>query len=1704
MKKAILTLSFSLTLLTVLSQVYNNEWIDYNKTYYKFRLGGSEGLIRIPQTALAAVGLNATPAEQFQLWRNGQQVAIYTSVPSGPLGGAGYIEFWGVPNDGKPDKEVYITPAYQLSDKWSLFSDSVAYFLTVNPAGGNLRFNTITNNVAGNVLPPEAYFTYAYKYFPRDAINGGFAAVVGEYVFSSSFDKGEWWDSYEFSPTQVKDHLSDSLYVNTSGPAAKFKIGVVGNSLTVRNVLVTINGTNVTNNQLDYFNDAVFENTNVPLSAIAPQNIALFQFTTDYPYPEDRCVYNFIELTYPRNFNFGGYRNFSFELQGTTSPKYIEIKNFVSDGIPPVLYDMQNNERFIGDISDPTKVRFALPAAATATRKLVLASYGATNIRTIPTIQTRNFINYSTVATQGDYYIITHPTLHVPIGGVDQIDAYKQYRSSTDGGGYNVKIIDIGELYDQFAFGIAYHPSSIRNFTRFCRNVMTIKPKFFFLVGKGVAYQDYRFSGRDTMPGSPRIMLVPTFGSPASDNLLCTDPGEFYAKTPIGRLSVVSGLEIKHYLDKVKQYEQVLQISPQTIDGKGWMKTVVHCIGGGDPYTSQLLTGYMAGFEAIIEDTLYGANVFTFVKSTASNVEQITNAELSRLFTEGIGILTYFGHSSANTFEFNLNDPEGYNNTGKYPVFIVNGCNSGNLFIYDTLRTTSNLSLSERYVLSDQHGSIAFFASTHWGLPYYLNIITKQLYTNISSTDYGAPLGDVLLKSTYGMLTAAGPSDYFARQHAEQSTLHGDPAVRMYAHPKPDHTIEAPLLKITPSFISIAETSFKVDAKFLNIGRAIQDSVNLEITRTFPDGSKVTVLKKRVRGIRWSDSLSVDVPINPLTDKGLNKITATVDSTNEVGEMTELNNSVTKEFYIFEDEARPVMPYNYAIVTNPLQKLYFSTANPFSAPKTYLVEIDTTELFNSPIKVNKTVVSPGGVAEVTTGMTYRDSTVYYWRVAPQPTTGSPVWNISSFIFLANSAQGFNQSHLYQYQRNGFLDKGVSQAEGFQYANISRAVKVRTGLVSFFDFDRIDVSLDDEVQDIYTLGGNHWKIMAFDPTTLRPIVNDRPNKFDSYYYPGFDGLKSFEYELTPGGDALHSGSEARKQMMNTLLDSIPDGYYVYITFMGWNFYPPNDTTFNNHIFIDQWKADSSLPGFGQGHTLYHAFKQLGLSAIDTFTHNLPCVFFFKKNDNANYPVHQIWGTQPESYLQESFPLLGRKDAGKMESVWLGPSKNWKEFHWRTSPYEAGGTDSLWMDIYGRRPNGQVDSLTTVVRMADTSISWISAAQYPYLKLVFRSNDITRATPPQLRYWRLNGDFVPEGAVAPNIYLTGGDTVETGEPYKFGVAFKNISDVAFDSVKVDVIVTDNNNVQTVIPISKTRTIPAGDTVHLDVPIPTENLTGINSIYVNFNPNYAQPEQYLFNNFLYKNFGVAKDTYNPLLDVTFDNVHILDRDVVSSLPHIQIKLHDNSRFLALNDTALLSLKIRSISQGWTRIYSFNNTDTVRFTPANLASGDNSALVDLYPYFAEDGDYELIVTGKDRTGNKAGNLEYRVQFKVINKPMISEIFNYPNPFTSSTAFVFTITGSEVPHQLKIEIITMTGKIVREITQDQLGPLHVGRNITEYKWDGTDTYGNKLANGVYLYRVVTNLNGKALDRYTPDDVDQQNNPSKYFKSGYGKMYLMR
>ncbi|MES2620588.1 MAG: hypothetical protein V4615_07040, partial [Bacteroidota bacterium] len=401
-------------------------------------------------------------------------------------------------------------------------------------------------------------------------------------------------------------------------------------------------------------------------------------------------------------------------------------------------------------------------------------------------------------------------------------------------------------------------------------------------------------------------------------------------------------------------------------------------------------------------------------------------------------------------------------------------------------------------------------------------------------------------------------------------------------------------------------------------------------------------------------------------------------------------------------------------------------------------------------------------------------------------------------------------------------------------------------------------------------------------------------------------------------------------------------------------------------------------------------------------------------------------------------------------------------------------------------------------------------YPYLKLRLRTRDDVARTPTQLKYWRVLYKKPPEAAINPAAHLYFKDTLVTvGRSLHLEIGLENITEVPMDSMLTKYVVRDAASANRSYYL-RYDTLGGLDIMHLvfDFPVNAANYVGLNKIIIEANPDDDQIEQYHFNNIAELNFTATGDKINPLLDVTFDNQHIMNGDIVSAKPNILITLKDENQYLALNDQSLIDVYLKYPGQINPVKIDYDNSILTFYAAdsANL-SRSNKAHAEFKPVLTVDGKYELIVKDRDRSGNNSstydGNynknapLDYQISFEVINKPMITNVLNYPNPFTTATKFVFTVTGSEVPDFLKIQIMTIKGTVVKEITKAELGDVHVGLNITEYTWDGRDQYGDLLANGVYFYNVSARLDDKRMDH-------KSQTYDKYFKKGFGKMVIIR
>jgi hypothetical protein len=286
---------------------------------------------------------------------------------------------------------------------------------------------------------------------------------------------------------------------------------------------------------------------------------------------------------------------------------------------------------------------------------------------------------------------------------------------------------------------------------------------------------------------------------------------------------------------------------------------------------------------------------------------------------------------------------------------------------------------------------------------------------------------------------------------------------------------------------------------------------------------------------------------------------------------------------------------------------------------------------------------------------------------------------------------------------------------------------------------------------------------------------------------------------------------------------------------------------------------------------------------------------------------------------------------------------------------------------------------------------------------------------------------------------------------------------------------------------------------VQLPTRLADGKQRFTVDVNPDNQQPELSHLNNVYFRDCYVARDQRNPLLDVTFDGYHILNGDIVSPKPDIIMTMKDDNRFMAMTDTTTFRLNLQ-YPDGSTRPVYFTDP-AVQFFPASTANlpKKNLARLEWRPAFTKDGDYRLLVNGKDASGNASAALDFAISFKVITTSSISNLLNYPNPFSTSTCFVYTMTGAETPVNFRVQILTVSGKVIREVTEAEFGPLHAGTHQSQFCWNGKDQYGDQLANGVYLYRIVAKkADGSDFDFFSNSRIDG------YFNHGFGKMVLIR
>ena len=205
------------------------------------------------------------------------------------------------------------------------------------------------------------------------------------------------------------------------------------------------------------------------------------------------------------------------------------------------------------------------------------------------------------------------------------------------------------------------------------------------------------------------------------------------------------------------------------------------------------------------------------------------------------------------------------------------------------------------------------------------------------------------------------------------------------------------------------------------------------------------------------------------------------------------------------------------------------------------------------------------------------------------------------------------------------------------------------------------------------------------------------------------------------------------------------------------------------------------------------------------------------------------------------------------------------------------------------------------------------------------------------------------------------------------------------------------------------------------------------IKIDPEDKISEFYEDNNIFDKSFYVIEDTTvtsitESSLTITFDGVEIIDGDYINSSPEILINLQYPVWFPVMD------------------------TSSLHFTLVEYKINPDLT----------DGEHELKISGRDRYGNTDPDASIERYFVVNSDLSLLNVYNYPNPFSDQTYFTFKLT--QIPNELEIRIFTIAGRLIKILKYNS---NQLQFDFNRIFWDGRDEDGDKIASGVYLYKMI-------------------------------------
>lgn len=200
---------------------------------------------------------------------------------------------------------------------------------------------------------------------------------------------------------------------------------------------------------------------------------------------------------------------------------------------------------------------------------------------------------------------------------------------------------------------------------------------------------------------------------------------------------------------------------------------------------------------------------------------------------------------------------------------------------------------------------------------------------------------------------------------------------------------------------------------------------------------------------------------------------------------------------------------------------------------------------------------------------------------------------------------------------------------------------------------------------------------------------------------------------------------------------------------------------------------------------------------------------------------------------------------------------------------------------------------------------------------------------------------------------------------------------------------------------------------------------------------------------------DDNPPIVDVYLNTEDFVFGGISSSNPILLVKLEDD-----------FGINLSGVSIGHDLTAELDNDSKQRFILNEFYESElndyRKGTVRFPLKDLEQGRHSIKVKAWDLSNNLGeGYTEFIVTDNI--EESLTHVFNYPNPFSTSTYFQFqhNLAGTEL--EISINIFDLSGQLVKTINYDTIDD---GFRVADIEWDGTNNSGAAIPNGIYLYKI--------------------------------------